>query len=240
MCIYLELFVSLHFESHFASRQLSAHFLMESIDAKPSVKACAVIRQSEVSCSFCAGWSSTIWLNAGCLPSILACFKDSSFFFFFPRRKHYLDCYAVCRGDFPLACVEVRLLRAVLGCCVQATQTHLFHLFSPLGLSVFTLGLESESTPEVNWRWSISWETGAKAEERCLNVCGFMVPARENVGCVSSPSGLMIRVWLPDLSDSALDEEMLFILVSVCLYPRIFMWILEYCLQMLYRNMQIE
>lgn len=100
-------------------------------------------------------------------------------FLFFPRRKHYLDCYAVCRGDFPLACVEVRLLRAVLGCCFRATQTHLFHLFSPLGSSVFTLGLKSESTPEVNWRWSIFWETGAKAEKRRLNVCGFLYGASE-------------------------------------------------------------
>ncbi len=170
---------------------------MESIDAKPSVKACVVIRQSEVSCSFWADWSSTIWLNAGCLPWILVCFKDSSFFFF-PRRKHYLDCYAVCRGDFPLeSCLR----------CGQITQscTRLFflghtntssptlpfppyallHSFSPLRLSVFTHGLKSESTPEGELALIHLRETGAKAEKASLNAVMSTVPVSKSLAlCV--------------------------------------------------------
>lgn len=149
---------------------------MESIDAKPSVKACVVIRQSEVSCSFWADWSSTIWLNAGCF-ALNTCMLQGLFFFSFSHAGNTILIVMLSVGEIflsALACVEVRLLRAVLGCFFFLpghTNTSstlpfpphaLFHLFSPLGLSVFTHGLKSESTPEVNWRSSIFEKLGQK------------------------------------------------------------------------------
>lgn len=161
---------------------------MESIDAKPSVKACVFIRQSEVSCSFWADWSSTIWLNAGCLPWIL----------FFPHRTHYLDCYAVCRGDFPLgSCLR----------CGQITQscTRLFffrphkYIFTNTPLSPLrSLPLVFSSQIVCFHAWAEKWEhplgelalihlreTGAKAEEACLNAVVSTVPVSKSLAlCV--------------------------------------------------------
>lgn len=91
---------------------------MESIDAKPSVKACVVIRQSEVSCSFWADWSSTIWLNAGCF-ALNTCMLQGLFFFSFSHAGNTILIVMLSVGEIflsALACVEVRLLRAVLGC----------------------------------------------------------------------------------------------------------------------------
>lgn len=146
---------------------------------------------------FWADWSSTIWLNAGCLPWILVCFKDSSFFFF-PRRKHYLDCYAVCRGDFPLgSCLR----------CGQITQscTRLFffrphkYIFTNTPLSALRSPPFVFSSQIVCFHaWAEKWEhprgelalihlreTGAKAEKASLNAVMSTVPVSKSLAlCV--------------------------------------------------------
>lgn len=99
---------------------------MESIDAKPSVKACAVIRQSEVSCSFWADWSSTIWLNAGCF-ALNTCVLQGLVFFSFSHAGNTILIVMLSVGEIflsALASVEVRLLRAVLGCLFFSSRPH--------------------------------------------------------------------------------------------------------------------
>lgn len=206
---------------------------MESIDAKPSVKACVVIRQSEVSCSFWADWSSTIWLNAGCF-ALNTCMLQGLFFFSFSHAGNTILIVMLSVGEIflsALACVEVRLLRAVLGCFFFSSRPHK-HIFNTPLPPTCSLPLVFSSRIVCFHAWAEKWEhprgelalihlreTGAKAEKqpKCCGVCPVLyftcsvliiVYSALNDGKLGlPPSSRREEAWLTKIGNSRLVAE---------------------------------